>query len=111
MEFSIPDGWTQDSHTLYLHPSGVRIERRIYRQREGWVLVPVDLDQAVAEFSPNSDGLALAFAAFTGGMFNPKAATPKGRAQLARETARRNEEPEDASDDEENKKEEEGDED
>lgn len=111
MEISIPDGWTQDSHTLYLHSSGVRIERRIYRQREGWILVPVDLDQAVAEFSPNTDGLTLAFAAFAGGMFNPKAATAKGRAQLAREAARRDENLEDASDAEENKKEEEEDED
>jgi hypothetical protein len=102
MEFSIPDGWTQDSHTLYLHSSGVRIERRIYRQREGWVLIPVDLDQAVVEFSPDSDGLALAFAAFAGGMFNPKSATARGRAQLAREAARRDEKPEGDSDDGEN---------
>jgi hypothetical protein len=111
MDVSIPEGWSQDSHTLYLHPSGVRIERRIYRQKEGWVLVPVDLDQAVAEFTPNTDGLALAFAAFADGMFNPKAATARGRAQLAREAARRDEKPEDASDDEEDKKEDEEDED
>ena len=106
MDVSIPDGWSQDSHTLYLHSSGVRIERRVYRQKEGWVLVPVDLDQAVAEFTPNSDGLALAFAAFNGGMFNPKAATPRGRAQLAREAAGRDVKPENVSDDEEETKEE-----
>jgi len=111
MEFSIPEGWAQESHTLYLHPSGVRIERRIYRLKEGWFLVPVDLDQAVAEFSPNSDGLALAFDAFAKGMFNPKAATPRGRAELAREAARSEKKRTDDSEEEEKEKVDEDDED
>ncbi len=64
MESVVPEGWVQDSHTLYLHESGVRIERRVYRQKEGWVLVPVELDRKVLEFAPNTEGLEQAFAAF-----------------------------------------------
>ena len=111
MEFTIPEGWEQDSHTLYLHSSGVRIERRVYRQKEGWVLVPVDLDQAVREFPPNSDGLELAFAAFAEGALNPKGATTTSKVKQAREAARRDEKLEEASDDEEKEKEDEQDED
>jgi len=101
MEPAASEGWEQDSPDLYLHSSGVRIERRIYRQKHGWFLVPVQLDQPVAEFAPDSVGLADALSAFAGGMFNPKAATVKGRAELAREAARRDEKLEQASDDEE----------
>lgn len=61
---TLPEGWERDSDALYLHVSGVRIERRVYRNKEGWVLVPVDLDRAVVEFPPDDDGLARAFAAF-----------------------------------------------
>jgi hypothetical protein len=35
MDFVAPEGWEKESDTLYLHPSGVRIERRIYRKKEG----------------------------------------------------------------------------
>ena len=111
MEVAIPSGWDQDSHTLYLHPSGVRIERRVYRHKESWILVPVDLDQAVREFTPNSDGLGLAFAAFAGGDLSPKVAESSGKETLARAAARRDEKLEDASDDEERSKEDEEDED
>jgi hypothetical protein len=111
MEPVVPQGWEQDSPALYLHSSGVRIERRIYREKEGWFLVPVDLDQAVAEFSPDGEGLALAFSAFGKGMFNPKAATVRGRAELAREAARSDEKTEQASDEDEARQEAETDED
>jgi hypothetical protein len=111
MESAAPEGWEQDSPALFLHSSGVRIERRIYRQKDGWFLVPVDLDQAVAEFAPDPEGLALAFSAFAGGMFNPKAATARGRAELAGEAARRDEKLEHSSDEEEARQEAEEDED
>ena len=101
MEPAVPEGWDQDSPALFLHASGVRIERRIYRQKHGWFLVPVQLDLPVAEFAPDSEGLAEAFSAFGKGMFNPKAATVRGRAELAREAARCDEKSEQASDEEE----------
>lgn len=74
----IPEGWEQDSDTLYLHVSGVRIERRVYRNKEGWVLVPVDLDRAVVEFPPDGDGLSAAFAAFAKGALGPPASSTTG---------------------------------
>lgn len=62
---SLPPGWEKDSATLYLHETGVRIEKRVYREQEGWILVPVDLDTPVTAFPPDKDGLALAFAEWT----------------------------------------------
>jgi hypothetical protein len=109
MESTIPEGWTQDSHTLYLHSSGVRIERRVYRSKEGWVLVPVDLDRAVVEFAPNSDGLGQAFAAFAEGVLGPAGSVPQSKGREAQEAARRDETPDAASDDEEKEKDEEDD--
>jgi hypothetical protein len=94
-------GWEQDSHTLFLHPSGVRIERRIYRNKEGWVLVPVDLDRAVLEFTPNSEGLEKAFAAFASGVLNPERPDAKREVLEAREAARQDEKPEEPAEDEE----------
>ena len=60
-------GWEQDSPTLYLHASGVRIERRLYKNQDGWYLVPVDLDRSVVRFPPDEMGLELAFADFLRG--------------------------------------------
>ncbi|HZE97754.1 MAG TPA: hypothetical protein VE981_12065 [Planctomycetota bacterium] len=101
MESTVPEGWVQDSHTLYLHSSGVRIERRVYRNKEGWVLVPVDLDRAVVEFAPNTEGLEQAFAAFARGALGSESAAPPSRAQQARASAKRDETPEGANDDKE----------
>ncbi len=64
MDAAVPEEWVQDSQTLYLHECGVRIERRVYRQKEGWVLVPVELDKKVLEVAPTPEGLEQAFAAF-----------------------------------------------
>ena len=36
MGFVVPLGWERDSQTLYLHGTGVRIERMIYRKKEEW---------------------------------------------------------------------------
>ena len=105
MEFKIPEGWQQDSHTLYLHTSGVRIERRIYKNKEGWMLVPVDLDRAVAEFAPNSEGLDQAFAAFAESEVTARGTPQKSKTKEAQEAARRDEKLEEASDDEETEKE------
>lgn len=109
MEPVIPEGWEQDSPTLYLHSSGVRIEHRVYRNKEGWVLIPVDLDRAVVEFAPSSDGLEQAFAAFASGALGPVKITSTQKSRDAKEAARRDETLEAAADDEEKKKEEEED--
>jgi hypothetical protein len=100
MEVEVPVGWEQDSHTLYLHSSGVRIERRIYKNKEGWVLVPVDLDRAVLEFNPNSVGLEQAFAAFAGGALAPKGASATPQVLENRKAARLDEKPDEPAEDE-----------
>ena len=101
MEIAIPEGWVADSQMLYLHSSGVRIERMSYKKKEGWVLVPVDLDQKVMEFSPDREGLEGAFAAFAKGGLDPKAPVVTKKTSEAQEAARRDEKLEEASDDEE----------
>lgn len=95
------EGWERDSDTLYLHSSGVRIERRAYRYKEGWFLIPVDLDQAVLEFSPDEDGLAHAFAAFSRACSEPRGSPLTRKVEEAREAARKDANEDKAADDEE----------
>ncbi len=97
----LPPGWVKDSETLFLHSNGVRIERRCYRKQDGWNLVPVDLDRAVIQFTPDSAGLRKAFAAFVGGALGPSESEPSPRYKAARqdETPEESSEEEDESDD------------
>lgn len=64
MDDAPPAGWVMDSPTLFLHADGARIERRVYRDKEGWALVPADLDRDVQVFPPDDAGRAAAFAVF-----------------------------------------------
>lgn len=101
MSVDAPQGWEQDSPSLFLHPSGVRIERRVYRNKEGWVLVPVDLDQKVMEFPSDSKGLEQAFAAFATGALAPETSKISPKILKAQEAARVDEKPEEPAEDEE----------
>ena len=98
MGFVVPLGWEQDSETLYLHGTGVRIERMIYRKKEGWILIPVDLGRAVVEFPPTSEGLEQAFGAFGKGDLEPEDTGTSKEMVEARKAARRDENPYDSSD-------------
>jgi len=80
MSFSVPKGWERDSDKLYIHNSGVRIQLMTYRQKEGWYLVPVDLDQPVVEFEPTPEGRDKAFEAFAKGAVSTKAVKKKATA-------------------------------
>lgn len=71
MAFSTPKGWDKESDTLFIHSSGVRVERRTYRGQEGWFLIPVDLDQEVLTFEPTPEGRDKAFEAFADGKLKP----------------------------------------
>ena len=64
MSFHPPKGWRRDSDKLYVHSSGVRIQLATYREKEGWFLIPNDLDKSVAGFEPNSKGRTKAFETF-----------------------------------------------
>jgi hypothetical protein len=67
MRFKPPKRWEQETVALFIHDSGVRIERRLYREKEGWFLIPTDLDQEVIGFDPTPEGRDHAFAAFAEG--------------------------------------------
>lgn len=67
MGFATPKGWDKESETLYIHETGTRIERRSYREKDGWFVIPVDLDAEVLAFDPTPEGCDLAFAAFAEG--------------------------------------------
>lgn len=78
MAGSTPKGWEKESDKLYIHETGVRIQRMVYRSKDGWYLVPVDLDQVCSEFEPTNEGRDLAFEAFDKGVLaqKPKRAKP-----------------------------------
>lgn len=106
---NLPPGWKKDSDTLFLFSNGVRIERRRYRNQEGWNLVPVDLDRAVIQFSPDAEGLKKAFEAFAGGVLGPSESEASPRYKAARQDEKPDEpaeeEEEDDSDDSDDSKE------
>src|SRR5262249_6808699 len=72
MASGVPKGWEKDSDKLFIHETGVRISRMTYRGKEGWFLVPVDLDAAVLEFEPTPEGRDKAFEAFAKGALATK---------------------------------------
>ena len=100
----LPPGWERDSDTLYLHAGGARIERRIYRKVEGWILVPADLDHAALTFPPDDAGRAAAFAAFAAFAAGAAGTGPEEVSrgtQEARDAARLEESDEDVRDEKE----------
>ena len=83
MGFSPPKGWDKESETLFIHTSGARIERRTYREKEGWFIIPADLDAEVIGYDPTPEGRDKAFADFVEGKVKTvkkvkKAAEPEG---------------------------------
>ncbi len=71
MSFRPPKGWERESDVLFIHDTGVRVQRRVYKEKEGWFLIPVDLDREVMAFDPTPEGRDLAFAAYAEGKLNP----------------------------------------
>ena len=83
MGFTAPKGWDKESETLFIHDSGTRIEKRTYREKEGWFIIPVDLDQEVVGYDPTPEGRDKAFQDFAEGKIKTarkpkKAAEPEG---------------------------------
>jgi hypothetical protein len=72
MASGVPKGWEKDSDKLFIHETGVRIARQTYKGKDGWYLIPVDLDAAVLEFEPTPEGRDKAFEAFTKGVLVTK---------------------------------------
>jgi hypothetical protein len=67
MASGVPKGWEKDSDKLFIHETGIRIARMTYKGKDGWYLVPVDLDAVVLEFEPTPEGRDKAFEAFAKG--------------------------------------------
>jgi hypothetical protein len=81
MNFKPPKGWEPVSDSLFINAVGVRIERREYRGKEGWFLIPAELAQEVVYFDPTPEGRDQAFAAFAEGLLSKsgkKKAVPAG---------------------------------
>ena len=83
MGFTAPKGWDKESETLFIHDSGTRVERRTYREKDGWFIIPVDLDQEVVGYDPTPEGRDKAFQDFAEGKIKTakkpkKAAEPEG---------------------------------
>ena len=64
MAFKLPEDWEKDSQTCYVHKTLIRVELMKYKGKEGWCLIPTDLDQPVQEFDPTNEGRDKAFEAF-----------------------------------------------
>lgn len=120
MSFSTPKGWEKDNDKLYIHSTGVRVQLMSYRQKEGWYLVPIDLDTPVIEFEPTPEGRAKAFETFATGILDTKpkrkkAETPEAKKKKAAAAAAKAKEEgeaeaeEEDGDDEKEEKEDEGD--
>lgn len=64
MEFNAPKDWEKDSDNRFIHESGVRIQRMSYKGKDGWYIVPLEIETAVVGFDPTAEGRDQAFAAF-----------------------------------------------
>ena len=108
MASGVPKGWEKDSDKLFIHETGIRIQRMTYKGKDGWFLVPVDLDAAVVEFEPTPEGRDKAFEAFAKGALvvkpkKTKAVTKKAPAKPVKEEETE-EKDDDEDDDEETEK-------
>jgi hypothetical protein len=99
----LPKGWEKDSDKLFVHETGVRIQRMVYRGKDGWYLVPLDLDATCIEFEPTNEGRDKAFEAFAKGtgQEKPKKAKPASKKAAAAAPPAEDEEKEDSEDGEE----------
>ena len=101
MASGVPKGWEKDSDKLFIHETGIRIQRMTYKGKEGWFLVPVDLDAAVVEFEPTNEGRDKAFEAFAKGALvtKPKKTKAPSKKAAAAKVAPKEEEAEEKDDD------------
>jgi len=120
MASGVPKGWEKDSDKLFIHETGVRIARQTYKGKDGWYLIPVDLDAVVVEFEPTPEGRDKAFEAFAKGALvtkpkKVKAPSKKAAAKAAPkgeegEEAAKTEKDEDEDDEDDEKEEDDADE-
>jgi len=110
MASGVPKGWDKDSDKLFIHETGVRIARQTYKGKDGWYLIPVDLDAAVMEFEPTPEGRDKAFEAFGKGVLVTKPKKTKTVTKKAAAVAKAPPKPEDAEEEKDDDDDEDGDE-
>jgi len=98
MASGVPKGWEKDSDKLFIHETGVRIARQTYKGKDGWYLIPVDLDAAVLEFDPTPEGRDKAFEAFGKGALVTKPKKTKAASTKKTTKVAKTEDGEDAKD-------------
>jgi hypothetical protein len=110
MASGVPKGWEKDSDKLYIHETGIRIQRMTYKGKDGWFLVPVDLDAAVIEFEPSNEGRDKAFEAFAKGVLviKPKKTKATSKKAAAVKPAPKEEEAEEKDEDDDDEEEDKG---
>jgi hypothetical protein len=103
MASGVPKGWDKESEKLFIHETGVRIARQTYKGKDGWYLIPVDLDAVVVEFEPTPEGRDKAFEAFTKGALvtKPKKTRTVTKKAVAKPPAKGEEGEEEKDDDDE----------
>jgi len=108
MSPSTPKGWDKESDTLFIHSTGVRIQRMAYKGKDGWYLVPIDLDQPVVEFEPTPEGREKAFEAFAKGSLElkPRKTRTAAKGKVAAPATEEAEEEDDKEEGDEDEKEE-----
>jgi hypothetical protein len=55
-------GWDRESEDLYIHESGARITKSVYRGKQAWWFFPASLDVPAVEHAPTDEGRDEAFA-------------------------------------------------
>jgi hypothetical protein len=106
MASGAPKGWEKDSDKLFIHETGIRIARMTYKGKDGWYLVPVDLDAVVVEFEPTPEGRDKAFEAFAKGalVVKPKKTKAPSKKAAAKPAPKEEEAEKDDDDDDEDEK-------
>ena len=55
-------GWDRESEDLFIHESGARISKSVYRGKQAWWFFPASLDVQAVEHAPTDEGRDQAFA-------------------------------------------------
>ena len=90
MAFKLPKDWTKENGDLFIYKDGTRIHNTTYNSKQGWFMIPSDLDETVLEYEDSTEGRDLAFDEFTQKVDDEKArkkAERAARAKLRKEEA------------------------
>ena len=84
MTQKLPKDWTKEDDELFVYKDGTRIHKTTYNSKQGWFLIPVDLDETVIEYADTEEGRDLAFEEFTKKVDDEKARKKAERAARAK---------------------------